>query len=253
MEVLQSNKFSKASDVWAFGILVYEVMSRGDLPYANFANLADVSEQIKAGYKMSCPEGCRPEVHERVMLPCWETEPSARPGYFTLGETLVDLGAVPARDDFEDISNSRASRSNVATYQQSQAEWVKSFMKENRPLLSPSVFHVHNVLGPKVVAAVRPPFRDYRGEFVQPAESATIGHMVDAVGKPEGLKKLCPRDGKMGCAYVDTLTKRDDVGRADALLSYTWGYKVLSVGSALQRWTKRSRRDPKRTYVWICR
>ena len=32
----------------------------------------------------------------------------------------------------------------------------------------------------------------------------------------------------------------------------TWGYRVLSVGSALQRWTARVGRDPKRTYVWIC-
>merc|ERR1712232_515924 len=37
-----------------------------------------------------------------------------------------------------------------------------------------------------------------------------------------------------------------------ALLSYTWSYKVMSVGNALLRWTGHVGRNPKRAYVWIC-
>jgi hypothetical protein len=45
---------------------------------------------------------------------------------------------------------------------------------------------------------------------------------------------------------------RDDVGRAVALLSYTWSYRIYSVGSALSHWAEQSERDPKRCYIWIC-
>ena len=61
-----------------------------------------------------------------------------------------------------------------------------------------------------------------------PAE-AKIYHMVQAYGKPAGLIVICPRDGKRGAAYVDTLSGEDNVGIADALLSYSWGYKVRVV------------------------
>lgn len=75
------------------------------------------------------------------------------------------------------------------------------------------------------------------GRTVDPPQSATISHTVEAVVQPAGKNVVCRRDGKKGCGYVDTLSLQDDVGRAVSLLSYTWGYKVLSVGNALQRWT----------------
>lgn len=43
IEVLKENKFSKASDVWGFGVLIFEVMSRGTQPYSEFASLAEVA------------------------------------------------------------------------------------------------------------------------------------------------------------------------------------------------------------------
>ncbi len=69
---------------------------------------------------------------------------------------------------------------------------------------------------------------------------------------PASADTVCPRDGEMGCAYVDTLSSEDDVGRARALLSYSWGYLVAEVSAALSAWTERTERHPKRTYIWIC-
>ena len=51
-----------------------------------------------------------------------------------------------------------------------------------------------------------------------PAQS-NIWQMVHAYAKKASLKTICPRDGKEGCAYVDTLAGDDSVGIADALLS----------------------------------
>lgn len=75
------------------------------------------------------------------------------------------------------------------------------------------------MLTPKVIKAVQPPWKDKRGKIVDPPESATITHAVQAVIKPHGAKKTSPRDGAKGAAYVDTLTSKDDVGMATALLS----------------------------------
>jgi serine/threonine protein kinase len=49
IEVLTENKFTRASDVWSYGVLVFEVMSRGARPYNEFATLAEVATRIKDG------------------------------------------------------------------------------------------------------------------------------------------------------------------------------------------------------------
>ena len=58
------------------------------------------------------------------------------------------------------------------------------------------------------------------------ASDAKIYHMVNAYAKPAGKDVTCPRDKNVGAAYVDTLNGDDNVGLANALLSYSWGYKV---------------------------
>jgi len=81
---------------------------------------------------------------------------------------------------------------------------------------------------------------------------ASIWNMVHAFAKPISAESTCPRDGKTGCAYVDTLEDENEVGKADALLSYSWGYVVAEVSAALSAWAERSERNPKRTRIWIC-
>jgi hypothetical protein len=83
-------------------------------------------------------------------------------------------------------------------------------------------------------------------------EFATVTRAMDAVIKPVSASATCPRDGERGCAYVDTLSDADDVGRAIALLSYAYDYKVSSVVNALESWTRQKNKDPKKTYIWIC-
>lgn len=271
IEVLVEGKYSKASDVWAFGILTFEVLTRGNQPYSEFSSMSEVAERIKEGYTMPCPASCPREVHSEIMQPCWKPNPRERPGFGQLASELLKLGAVATHDsqsgaaEFKPApSRSSPSRSSSvlswskdsikprtsSTSRDGYAEWQAELA--DRTLLGPSVHHVNNVLVPKVLAAVKPPWTDHSGRSLQDPAEATVGHAVQAVAKPCGAQQKCPRDGKMGCAYVDTLQDRDDVGRADALLSYTWQYKVKSVGAALTRWAETAQREEKRTYIWIC-
>mmetsp|Transcript_15171 Transcript_15171/g.39005 ORF Transcript_15171/g.39005 Transcript_15171/m.39005 type:complete len:496 (+) Transcript_15171:377-1864(+) len=84
-------------------------------------------------------------------------------------------------------------------------------------------------------------------------DDATIHDAVAAYAKPLGAAAICPRDNERGAAYVDLLEVGCDAGPSDALLSYTWGYKVRTIIDALRSWAKSYRpEDWKRTYIWIC-
>eukprot|EP00035_Acanthoeca_spectabilis_P002076 m.84916 g.84916 ORF g.84916 m.84916 type:complete len:332 (-) comp11334_c1_seq1:49-1044(-) len=225
IEVLNENKYSRASDVWSFGVLVYEVMSKGVLPYAEMSTLMEVSTFVKGGGTMGCPEGCPAQVHIDVMAPCWTVNPAGRPGFAELRRRLLGLGADGAeqKDSTRPVSNP----SRKATSRRGNMS--------DRALLGPSVHHLNSVLLSKVLAAVQPPWTDKSGATVDPPEAATIAHAVQAVVKPSSATRKSPRDGKPGCAYVDALKGSDHVGTSTVLLSYTWSYKVASVAGALQR------------------
>jgi serine/threonine protein kinase len=139
IEVLSTGKYSRASDVWAFGVLVYEVMSRGQQPYNEFATLAEVAERIKSGYAMPCPEGCPAPVHSRVMAACWRADPKKRPGFGKLSDILQDLGAVPT-----DAETAAKQEHHVVqrqgSFDETKEQWKESF--NDRRSLGVSVHHL---------------------------------------------------------------------------------------------------------------
>lgn len=102
IEVLEESKYSRASDVWAYGCVVYEVLTCGRDPYPEMATLMVVTEYVKGGGIMACPEECPQEVYAQVMAPCWNRRPSSRPGFAELGRALIQLGAL---DDTEDATS----------------------------------------------------------------------------------------------------------------------------------------------------
>uniref|UniRef100_A0A7S2VSU8 MalT-like TPR region domain-containing protein n=1 Tax=Zooxanthella nutricula TaxID=1333877 RepID=A0A7S2VSU8_9DINO len=95
-------------------------------------------------------------------------------------------------------------------------------------------------------------------EFLEEVERAglsrdsTIHEIEPTVIRGRGADAACPRDGRLGAAYVDTLEGPDSVGTASFMLSYTWGYKVGEIVDSLVAYCARRGLDPKRTYVWLC-
>ena len=81
-EAIQYNRFSTKSDVWSFGIMLYEIITYGCIPYPNMTN-DQVHKQLQQGYHMPCPMGC-PEKLYYIMLDCWRKEPANRPTFYTL-------------------------------------------------------------------------------------------------------------------------------------------------------------------------
>lgn len=86
------------------------------------------------------------------------------------------------------------------------------------------------------------------------------GHSCDAkiyeieptVIRPKGKDTLCPRDSRMGAAYVDAIYGVNDAGLATFMLSYTWGYTIGDVVDTLAQHCSDASLDRCNTFVWIC-
>lgn len=90
-EALRHNEFSSRSDMWSFGVLLWEIYSFGRVPYPRIP-LVDVVRHVERGYRMEAPEGCPPEVY-RIMNQTWKLNPHERPLFREVLEMLNNLRA----------------------------------------------------------------------------------------------------------------------------------------------------------------
>ena len=81
-EALLYNSFTVKSDVWSFGIFLYEVVTYGHFPYAGMRN-TQVIDALQAGYRLPCPVGCPEQLHN-IMKDCWKDDASSRPTFESL-------------------------------------------------------------------------------------------------------------------------------------------------------------------------
>uniref|UniRef100_A0A8C7M5Y3 non-specific protein-tyrosine kinase n=1 Tax=Oncorhynchus kisutch TaxID=8019 RepID=A0A8C7M5Y3_ONCKI len=88
-EALNYGRYSSESDVWSYGILLWETFSLGVCPYPGMTN-QQAREQVEKGYRMSCPQKCPDEVY-KVMQKCWEYKPENRPKFADLQKELASV------------------------------------------------------------------------------------------------------------------------------------------------------------------
>jgi serine/threonine protein kinase len=79
-EVLEKGIFTLKSDVWSFGIVLWEIFTFGKLPYFEYKKNLEVIEKILSGYKLEKPENC-PNVIYELMLQCWNKNYEERPTF----------------------------------------------------------------------------------------------------------------------------------------------------------------------------
>uniref|UniRef100_UPI00398F3C73 tyrosine-protein kinase Fyn isoform X2 n=1 Tax=Pristiophorus japonicus TaxID=55135 RepID=UPI00398F3C73 len=81
-------RFTIKSDVWSFGILLTELVTKGRVPYPGMNN-REVLEQVERGYRMASPQDCPSSLHE-LMIQCWKKDPEERPTFEYLQAFLED-------------------------------------------------------------------------------------------------------------------------------------------------------------------
>uniref|UniRef100_A0A665VF63 receptor protein-tyrosine kinase n=1 Tax=Echeneis naucrates TaxID=173247 RepID=A0A665VF63_ECHNA len=82
LESLQTHKFTTKSDVWSFGVLLWELMTRGAPPYSD-VNSFDITVYLLQGRRLLQPEFC-PDALYTVMIECWHPKPERRPSFSEL-------------------------------------------------------------------------------------------------------------------------------------------------------------------------
>lgn len=114
-EGLAYNTFSSKSDVWSYGILLWEIATYGSPPYPG-VELNNVYSLLERGFRMDAPPGCPSSVY-RLMLQCWNWSPSDRPRFkdiYLLLENLLQQSNIDeeVNNQLEKGKLSRSSRSN---------------------------------------------------------------------------------------------------------------------------------------------
>lgn len=79
IESLNYSVYTTKSDVWSFGVLLWEIVSLGGTPYCGMT-CAELYEKLPQGYRMEQPRNCDDEVYE-LMRQCWRDRPYERPPF----------------------------------------------------------------------------------------------------------------------------------------------------------------------------
>lgn len=103
-EAAMYGKFSIKSDVWSYGILLYELVTHGSIPYAGMHN-KEVIEHVQRGYRIPKPTNCDcPDEVYRKMRDCWHSDPDKRPTFEFLA-AFFDNYNVSSEQSYRDASD----------------------------------------------------------------------------------------------------------------------------------------------------
>ncbi|KAK5611429.1 Macrophage colony-stimulating factor 1 receptor 1 [Crenichthys baileyi] len=82
--------YTVQSDVWSYGILLWEIFSLGQSPYPSMAVDSRFYKMVKRGYQMSQPDFAPLEMYA-IMKMCWNLEPTQRPTFSKIGQMIEKL------------------------------------------------------------------------------------------------------------------------------------------------------------------
>ncbi|XP_029302535.1 tyrosine kinase receptor Cad96Ca-like [Cottoperca gobio] len=112
-EYFKNNYYSFKGDVWAFGIVLWEMQTFGTLPYPNLETSEAVMYHICIGHKNTNPEGCRPEILH-IMRDCWLEPCTLRPSFTDIVRMLENIMESDA--DYVDVESPQLLAKEEAEY-----------------------------------------------------------------------------------------------------------------------------------------
>nr|XP_056720911.1 ephrin type-A receptor 2 [Euleptes europaea] len=92
-EAISHRKFTSASDIWSYGIVMWEVMSYGERPYWELSN-HEVMKAVNEGFRLPAPMDCPSAIYQ-LMMQCWQQERSRRPKFSDVVGILDKLLRAP--------------------------------------------------------------------------------------------------------------------------------------------------------------
>ena len=87
LESLQEQYYDSQSDVWSYGILLWEIMTYGEQPYPNIMSAEELYNYLIGGQRMEKPPYCSLDIY-KLMRQCWHFDATARPTFSEIVENL---------------------------------------------------------------------------------------------------------------------------------------------------------------------
>ncbi|XP_041914989.1 fibroblast growth factor receptor 1b isoform X4 [Alosa sapidissima] len=101
-EALFDRIYTHQSDVWSFGVLLWEIFTLGGSPYPGVP-VEELFKLLKEGHRMDRPSACPQELY-LMMKDCWHAVPTYRPTFKQLVEDLDRILSMTANQEYLDLS-----------------------------------------------------------------------------------------------------------------------------------------------------
>jgi len=111
-ESLYDNIYTTKTDVWSYGVLMWEIATLGSTPYPGMSG-SEVMKKVKEGHRLEKPEHCDREIFN-MMFYCWDKDPAERPSFTQLVKDLealltketdyIDLNQFPDHAYYNEVS-----------------------------------------------------------------------------------------------------------------------------------------------------
>ncbi|RCN33804.1 hypothetical protein ANCCAN_20348 [Ancylostoma caninum] len=93
LESLRDQSYTHRTDVWAFGVTCWEILTFGQSPYQGM-DICSIKNFLKEGNRLSQPNNCSSELYQ-VLLQCWMANPESRPTFTMLHERFQNFCRIP--------------------------------------------------------------------------------------------------------------------------------------------------------------
>lgn len=154
-EAIMYGKFSTDSDIWSYGVLLWETFSYGLQPYCGYSN-QDVIEMVRSHQLLSCPDDCPAWIYT-LMLECWNEFPARRSRFKDIHARLRS---------WENLSNCTSSAQTSSTSNTTQTSSLSTSPVSN---ISMSTVNASRYTSPKKSSPFhQPQFMPMKGQMHRP-------------------------------------------------------------------------------------
>ncbi|XP_031554403.1 vascular endothelial growth factor receptor 1-like [Actinia tenebrosa] len=101
LESLENFTYTTESDVWSYGVVLWEIENEGQLPYAGISNGQQILEYLKRGNRLKNQENTSRDI-QVMMQECWHPEPKQRPTFTSLVEKISEVYQIQGRQGWEE-------------------------------------------------------------------------------------------------------------------------------------------------------
>lgn len=154
-EAIMYGKFSTDSDIWAYGVLLWETFNFGLQPYCGYSN-QEVIEMVRGHQLLPCPDDCPTWIYT-LMLDCWSEFQARRPRFKDIGTRLRS---------WESLSNYNSSAQTSSTSNTTQTSSLSTSPVSN---ISMSTVNAARYVNPKKSSPFhQPQFMPMKGQMHRP-------------------------------------------------------------------------------------